>query len=89
MDQVADILSRYPNYNCSIGGHTDSVGNSASNQKLSEKRAKACYNYLVGKGISGSRLSYTGYGETQPIAENKFKDGREKNRRLEFNVYLK
>lgn len=89
MDKVADILQRYPNYNCSIGGHTDSVGNAAPNQKLSERRAKACYDYLVSKGISASRLSYTGYGETQPIADNKYKDGREQNRRVEFNVYLK
>ncbi len=89
MDKVADILSRYPAYNCSIGGHTDSVGNAASNQNLSEKRAKACYDYLVSKGISGTRLNFTGYGETQPIADNKFKDGRNQNRRVEFNVYLK
>ena len=89
MDKVADILNRYPSYNCSIGGHTDSLGNAASNQKLSEKRAKACYDYLVSKGVSGTRLSYAGYGEAQPIADNKYKDGRDQNRRVEFNVYLK
>lgn len=89
MDKVADILVRYPDYNCSIGGHTDSVGNSKLNQMLSEKRAKACYDYLVSKGISGSRLSYTGYGESQPIADNKFTAGRDQNRRVEFNVFLR
>ncbi len=88
LDQVADILSRYPAYKCSISGHTDSVGNAESNQRLSEARAKACYDYLVSKGISGTRLSYAGFGETQPIADNKYKDGREQNRRVEFNVFL-
>lgn len=88
LDQVADILRRYPNYNCSIGGHTDSVGNTATNQALSEKRAKACYDYLISKGISGARLSYAGYGESQPIADNKYASGREQNRRVVFNVYL-
>ncbi len=88
LDQIVDILSRYPDYKCSINGHTDSIGSSKTNQRLSEQRAKACYDYLVGKGIDASRLSYTGYGETQPIANNKYKAGRDQNRRVEFNLFL-
>lgn len=89
LDSVVEILKKYPEYSCSIAGHTDSIGNAAANQKLSENRAKACYDYLISKGIPASRLSSIGYGETQPVADNRFKDGREKNRRVEFNVFLK
>lgn len=88
LDQIVDILNRYPDYKCAINGHTDSIGSSRTNQSLSEKRAKACYDYLVGKGIAASRLSYTGYGEAQPIADNRYKAGREQNRRVEFNLFL-
>lgn len=89
LDKIVDILERYPSYSLRIGGHTDSVGSSESNQKLSEKRAKSCYQYMVKKGIDSKRVTYIGYGEKQPIADNKFKDGRQKNRRVEFDLYLK
>ncbi|MEM9930464.1 MAG: DUF6089 family protein, partial [Bacteroidota bacterium] len=82
MDQVADVLQRYPDYRAAIGGHTDSIGSSATNQKLSERRAKACYDYLISKGISPARLSYTGYGEKNPIADNINEAGRKQNRRV-------
>jgi outer membrane protein OmpA-like peptidoglycan-associated protein len=88
LNNIFDILQRYPAYKCAIGGHTDSVGNAAANQILSERRAKACYDYLVNKGISPNRLSFKGYGETQFIADNTYKEGREKNRRVEFNLFL-
>lgn len=88
LNQVADIMRRYSDYKLRIGGHTDSTGGSSFNQQLSEKRAKACYDYLVSQGISASRMSYAGYGETRPIADNRYADGREKNRRVEFDLYL-
>ncbi|MEL7219924.1 MAG: OmpA family protein [Bacteroidota bacterium] len=88
LDKVADILSRYPGYKVRIGGHTDSVGSSVTNQTLSEKRAEACYNYLLNKGVAASRMSHAGYGESQPIADNRNSAGREKNRRVEFDVYI-
>ncbi|MBK7873276.1 MAG: OmpA family protein [Saprospiraceae bacterium] len=88
LNQIVDILKRYPDYKMRIGGHTDSVGSSSTNQTLSEARAKACYDYLISKGIEASRLSFTGYGETKPIADNRYKDGRDKNRRVEFDIYL-
>lgn len=88
LDQIVDIMNRYPDYKLRINGHTDSIGSSRPNQTLSEQRAKACYDYLLGKGISASRMSYRGYGESQPIADNRYKAGREKNRRVEFDLYL-
>ncbi len=89
MDEIAAMMLKYPDYSLSISGHTDSVGSASSNLKLSEGRAKTCYNYLVKKGISPNRMSHAGYGETQPIADNMTKAGRKMNRRVEFNMYLR
>jgi len=89
LDQIVEILGRYRDYQCAINGHTDSIGSSKTNQRLSEQRAKACYDYLISKGIDASRLSFTGYGEAQPISDNRYKAGRDQNRRVEFNLFLK
>ena len=86
LDKVIAIMKEYPNYNLEVAGHTDSIGNSAGNQKLSENRAKSCRDYLVRKGISSSRINYIGFGEKQPIADNRYRDGRSKNRRVEFRL---
>ena len=88
LKQVADILKRYPDYKLRISGHTDSVGSAEFNQALSENRAKACYQYIITLGVAPARMSYVGYGETRPIANNKYQAGREKNRRVEFDIYL-
>lgn len=88
LNEVAGILSRYPDYKLRISGHTDSVGSAASNQALSQDRAQACYDYLIGQGVAPGRMSYIGYGETRPIANNNYQAGREKNRRVEFDIYL-
>jgi len=87
LDNVASILAQYPDYNVSISGHTDSAGNAAYNKALSERRAKACLDYLVGKGVSASRMSSAGYGEEKPIADNATSQGRQMNRRVEFNIF--
>ena len=88
LDQIADILIKYPGYKVSIAGHTDIIGGTRHNQVLSEKRAKTCYEYLLSKGVPGSRMSFIGYGVTQPIATNKTAEGRRINRRVEFNLYV-
>jgi type IX secretion system PorP/SprF family membrane protein len=87
LDNIVEFLRKNPNLKVEIGGHTDNVGNKASNQRLSENRAKAVVDYLVGIGISASRITFKGYGDTQPIASNDDeKDGRELNRRIEMKI---
>ena len=65
-------------------GHTDSIGTERYNQKLSERRAAAVKAYLVSKGIPSSKVTTIGKGETQPVATNKTKEGRQKNRRVDI-----
>lgn len=86
LNQVADIMRRYPDYNLMISGHTDNSGSATINQRLSEKRAQTCYEYLISRGIKSSRLGFAGYGETRPMADNSTKEGRELNRRVEFDL---
>lgn len=88
LDKIADILNRNPAHKLAISGHTDSIGSREDNQTLSENRAKACHDYLISRGINPVRLGYKGYGETVPLADNKFKEGRDQNRRIEFNLYI-
>ncbi len=86
LQNLIDILNQIPTLKIEISGHTDNVGSSAFNKKLSERRAKAVVDYLVSKGISADRLTYVGYGEDQPIATNDTPEGRQQNRRTEFKV---
>ncbi len=86
LDQVIEILKQYPQYKVRVEGHTDSVGRAESNLKLSEKRAKSVFDYLVKNGIASERLKCLGFGETKPISSNKTAGGRAKNRRVEFVI---
>ncbi len=86
--QVIDVLNRYPAYKLAIGGHTDSIGAAEANQKLSERRAEAVFNYLKDAGVSASRMTYSGFGETMPIADNINKAGREQNRRVTLDLSM-
>ena len=86
LNQIADIMNRYPDFNMNISGHTDNTGSSSANQSLSERRAKTCYDYLVKKGISPDRMNHTGFGESRPISNNENEKGRTLNRRVEFNL---
>lgn len=88
LDEVAQILKEWPNYHVSVEGHTDNVGSAESNLVLSEKRAAAAATYLINKGIDAKRVKSSGFGLTKPIADNKTAEGRSKNRRVEFNLYI-
>ena len=88
LNQIANIMDRYPGYRLRISGHTDSIGDADNNKKLSEERAQSCYDYLVAKGIAAARIQYEGFGEEQPVADNDRSAGRRKNRRVEFNLYI-
>lgn len=86
LNQVADALNARADIKVEIGGHTDSVGADAYNQKLSERRARSVYDYLVARGVSPSRMESRGYGKTQPVDSNETSEGREVNRRVEMKV---
>ena len=79
-------MNENPTLRIEIGGHTDNVGKPADNLALSNNRAKAVIEYLLSKNISAQRLQAKGFGETQPIADNKTEDGKAKNRRTEMRV---
>lgn len=84
--KLAKVLKEQPNTNISIYGHTDSKGSDDYNLKLSERRANSVVNYLNSLGISISRITPKGMGETEPIATNDTPEGRAKNRRVEFAI---
>jgi OOP family OmpA-OmpF porin len=84
LDDVAESLVAWPDVNVEVGGHTDSRGDAAYNEQLSQKRADAVKTYLTAKGVDESRLTTKGYGETKPVADNDTADGRSQNRRVEL-----
>lgn len=86
LGKLVQTLEKYPEMAIEIRGHTDNTGNKKDNQVLSEMRAHAVYSYLVKRGIDISRLTYAGFGESVPIADNETPEGRQKNRRTEFRV---
>jgi outer membrane protein OmpA-like peptidoglycan-associated protein len=87
MIAIAAIMADYPGFHVQVDGHTDNIGNPEANKKLSQERAEAVVNYLTTKkGVDPSRLSAKGFGDTQPIADNKTKKGQAKNRRVDFTV---
>ena len=87
LDKVVAIMNKYPEYSLRISGYTDNVGNGDSNLRLSERRAKSCYDFLITKGISSSRMTHKGYGEANPVSSNDTREGRRLNRRVEFELY--
>ena len=85
--EAIEILRRYPTLKVEVAGHTDSVGSDDYNQRLSERRARTVYDYLVANGIAADRLvGPVGYGEARPLDTNDTAAGRERNRRTELNV---
>ena len=86
LDKVVQLLNENPTLKILISGYTDNIGTAADNQRLSQNRAKAVVNYIVSKNIDPKRLSFKGFGATQPIAPNTTEEGRALNRRTELKV---
>jgi OOP family OmpA-OmpF porin len=87
LQKAVDFVKKYPEYKISIEGHTDSIGTPKYNQGLSERRAAAVKAYLLSHGVTdGARIRTAGFGETKPIADNKTKEGRFQNRRVEILI---
>ena len=89
LNQILNVLKKYPNSRFRIEGHTDSIGKRAKNMILSQNRADAVKVYLIQGGIDAGRLESQGFGPDRPIASNKNKKGRELNRRVEINLIKK
>ncbi len=86
LTQLHKMLVDQPQISIDIFGHTDNIGSPEDNLKLSEARAKTIYQHLVDRGIAADRLSYQGFGESQPVASNDSEEGRQQNRRTEFKI---
>src|SRR5207249_2020723 len=86
LDNVIDLMKENPTLKIQINGHTDNIGKAADNLQLSNNRAKSVVTYLTSKGINAKRLSFKGFGDTKPIADNKTEQGRAQNRRTELKV---
>lgn len=86
LNRISGIIIANTSLSFEIGGHTDAVGNDGSNKKLSEDRAKAVYDFLISKGVPADRISYKGYGETEPTHENDTEEGKQNNRRVEIKI---
>ena len=89
LDNVVMLMNENPTLKIQIGGYTDNVGKPADNLKLSLGRSVSVVNYLLGKGVKNDRLTFKGFGETKPIADNKTEAGRALNRRTELIVVSK
>lgn len=85
----AEFLKQSPTIKVAINGHTDNLGVAAENIVLSRQRAKAVYDFIVSCGINSARLTYDGFGQSKPVAENATENGRAKNRRTEFVITAK
>jgi outer membrane protein OmpA-like peptidoglycan-associated protein len=86
LDRLTAFLNEYPNRTAAIEGYTDSMGSDEMNQSLSQRRADAVKGYLVGQGVSSTRLSSSGRGENAPVADNESAGGRQQNRRVEVVI---
>lgn len=86
LNRVVDAMQKCTRLELQVGGHADSDGSSNYNYKLSERRAKAILEYIMGKGISDRRLKYNAYGEKYPMADNTTEEGKQRNRRAEIKV---
>lgn len=86
LDNLVQFLTLNNETHIEIGGHTDDTGSEDYNQRLSENRAKAVFDYLVEEGVAAKRLSYRGYGQHEPVADNETPEGRQQNRRTDMKI---
>lgn len=86
LDSVALVLIEFKKTNIVVAGYTDSVGSLAYNQELSERRAASVSEYLSSKNVTAARLNTVGFGEKNPVADNKTENGRALNRRVEITL---
>ena len=86
VEKLVEIFREYPDTDLLIVGHTDNVGSQSYNKPLSEQRAKSVKDYLVANGVDASRLTFTGKGLEEPIADNTTAEGRAANRRVEIAI---
>lgn len=86
LNAAVNTLGEHGKILVEVAGHTDSTASDAYNQALSERRAKVVYQYLVDHGVSADRMTWRGYGESQPVATNDTEEGKAKNRRTELIV---
>lgn len=86
LDKIANAIKQHPTLKIEVGGHTDSSGDKAANEKLSQSRAEAVMRHLIAKGVPAGSLSAKGYGAAQPLADNNTADGKKQNRRVELKV---
>jgi outer membrane protein OmpA-like peptidoglycan-associated protein/tetratricopeptide (TPR) repeat protein len=99
LNKLVDYLKKHPSVKIEIGGHTDTRGDAGANQRLSEARARSVYNFVVSKGIDASRMTYKGYGESQPVvsdaeiaklaSDKEKEDAHQLNRRTEYKIIAK
>ena len=87
LDSVVLVIQEFNKTTVVVAGYTDSVGSDAYNQRLSEDRAKSVANFLTNKKVNPARLDIIGFGEKNPIADNKSKQGRNLNRRVEITLF--
>jgi outer membrane protein OmpA-like peptidoglycan-associated protein/tetratricopeptide (TPR) repeat protein len=86
LDRLVKLMKDVPGLKIELSGHTDNTGSASGNQKLSQSRADAVVAYLVSKGVSKSRFTSKGYGDSKPVASNSTNEGRQLNRRTEFEI---
>jgi outer membrane protein OmpA-like peptidoglycan-associated protein len=86
LDALSDVAMRCVGYRVEVRGHTDSVGDAAANQALSERRAQSVADYLVRRGVSAAQIGVSGLGESEPLDSAETAEAQAKNRRIEFKV---
>jgi outer membrane protein OmpA-like peptidoglycan-associated protein len=89
LQTAADTLNKHPDLRIEVAGHSDNVGNADQNIGLSMRRARTVRDFLIRYGVDESRLTFNGYGESLPIADNSTPEGRATNRRVELRLVTK